>query len=125
MVAYHRSTAGRLMALALALPLLGGAIFPWNAAGVSFFTLPIIGGIGLAFMAAGLSLEDYPSNALAAALTLPFALSFYILLVGIIVPQAHSVVYAMAIGACALLAIAVRPQFPVRSAMSAQRERTA
>jgi len=125
MVAYHRSTPGRLMALALALPLLGGAIFPWNAAGAPFFTLPIIGGIALAFLAAGLSLEEYPSMVIAAILVLPVALFLYIPLVGIIVPQVHGVVYVMAAAACVLLAIAVRPRLPARSAMGAQREHAA
>jgi hypothetical protein len=125
MIAYHRSTPGRLMALALALPLLGGAIFPWNAAGAPFFTLPIIGGIALAFLAAGLSLEAYPSMVIAAILVLPVALFLYIPLVGIIVPLVHGVVYAMAAAACVLLAIAVRPRLPARPAVTAHREHTA
>ena len=125
MAAYHRSTPGRLMALALALPLLGGAIFPWNTLGVPFFMLPVIGGTALAFIAAGLSLEDYPSMAIAAMLALPVALFLYIPLVGIVVPQVHGVVYVMAAAACVLLAIAVRPRLPPRPAVSAQRQRTA
>jgi hypothetical protein len=125
MVAYHRSTPGRLMALALALPLLGGAIFPWNTLGVSFFTLPILGGIVLAFISAGLSLEGYPSKAIAAMLVLPVALFLYIPLVGIVVPQVHGVVYVMAAAACVLLAMAVRPRLPARPAVSAQRQHTA
>ena len=125
MVAYHRSTPGRLMALALALPLLGGAILPWNTLGVAFFTLPIIGGVVLAFIAAGLSLEDYPSMAIAAMLALPVALFLYIPLVGVVIPQVHGVVYVMAAAACVLLAIAVRPPLPTRPAASAQRQRTA
>jgi hypothetical protein len=113
------------MVLALALPLLGGAIFPWNAAGAPFLTLPVIGAIGLAFIAAGLSLETYPGMALWAALVLPFALFLYIQLVGIVVPQVHGLVYVMAAAGFALLAIAVRPRLPGRLGVTAQRERTA
>jgi hypothetical protein len=125
MIDYHRSTAGRLMALALALPLLGGAIFPWNTGAVPFFTFAIMGGVVLAFIAVGLSLGDYPSMAIAAMLALPVALFLYIPLVGIVVPQVHGVVYVMAVAACVLLAIAVRPQFPARPTATAHRERTA
>ena len=125
MVAYHRSTPGRLMALALASPLLGGAIFPWNAAGAPLFTLPIIVGIALAFVAVGLSVEEYPAMSIAAMLTLPVALFLYIPLVGVVVPQVHGVVYVMAASAFGLLAIAVRPRLPARPRVGAQRERTA
>jgi hypothetical protein len=125
MVAYHRSTPGRLMALALALPLLGGSIFPWNPAGVPFFTLPIIGGIALAFVAAGLSIEDYPAMAITAILALPVALFLYIPLVGIVVPQVHGMVYVMAAAACMLLAIAIRPALPARADLRARRMRAA
>src|SRR5687768_14133034 len=124
MVAYHRSIPGRLMALALALPLLGGAIFPWNTFGVPFFTF-IMGGTVLAFISAGLSLEDYPSKAISAMLVLPVALFLYIPLVGIVVPQMHGVVYVMAAAACVLLAMAVRPRLPARPALGARHQRTA
>jgi hypothetical protein len=87
--------------------------------------LPIIGGIVLAFIAAGLSLEEYPSMAIAATLVLPVALFLYIPLVGIVVPQVHGVIYVMAAAACVLLAIAVRPRLPARSAVTARRQRTA
>ena len=125
MVAYHRSTPGRLMALALALPLLGGAIVPWTAAGAPLFTLPIIGGIALAVIAVGLSVEEYPAMSIAAMLALPVALFLYIPLVGVVVPQVHGVVYLMAAAALGLLAIAMRPQLPARLAVRAQRHRTA
>ena len=109
MFAYFRSIQGRVLALAMVLPLAAGAIVPFTAQGVGSFTIPILVAICLAFFSVGLSVEEFPGAALTAVLTLPFALFFYILLIGIVVPQVHGFVYAMAAGACVLLAVAARP----------------
>jgi hypothetical protein len=115
MDSYYRSTPGRLLALAMALPLVAGATIAWDAASVGYYTLPVIVGISLAFIAAGLGVEDYPGESIAGVLVLPVALFLYVLLVGIVVPQVHAAVYVMAIAACALLAIAAKPGLLTRS----------
>ena len=93
---------------------------PCNAAGAPLFTFPIIVGIMLAFISAGLSLEDYPSMALAAILLSPVALFLYIPLVGILVPQVHGAVYVMAAAPCVLLVMAVRLRLPSRLTVGAR-----
>jgi hypothetical protein len=47
------------------------------------------------------------------------------LLVGVVVPQMHGAVYAMAIAACALVAIAARPGLPVARRTEARIAHTA
>ena len=120
MVRYFRSMQGRLLALAMALPLLGGAAVALTAVGVGFFTFPLVIGICLAFVAVGLSLEEYPGASITAILTLPPALFVYVILVGIVAPQIHGVAYAMAAGACTLLAIAAMPRFTMPAGREAR-----
>jgi hypothetical protein len=115
MDSYYRSIPGRLLAFALALPLVAGATIRWDAAGVGYYTLPVIIGISLAFIAVGLGAEDYPGESVAGVLALPVALFLYVLLVGIVVPQVHAVVYVMAAAACALLVIAAKPGLVARA----------
>jgi hypothetical protein len=113
MVQYFRSIQGRLLALGLALPLLAAAKVPFHAASIGFFTFPLIIGVCLAFFAVGMSLDEYPRASIAAIFTLPPALFFYILLVGVVAPMLHGVVYAMAAAACGLLVVAARPGLPL------------
>jgi FtsH-binding integral membrane protein len=113
MFQYFRSIQGRLLALGIALPLLAAAKVPFHAESIGFFTFPLIIGICLAFFAVGFSLDAYPRASIAAILLLPPALFLYVILVGIVAPMVHGVVYAMAAAACALLVIAARPGLPV------------
>jgi hypothetical protein len=125
MVSYFRSNPGRMLALAMALPLIVGAIVPFNADGVGYYALPLIVAISLGVVAVGLGLEDYPGATLTGIIGLPVALFLYVLLVGVVVPQLHSVVYAMAISGCALLVIAARPNAPAAPTLERQATRTA
>lgn len=109
MVQYFRSTQGRLLALAMALPLLAAAKVPFTAESIGLFTFPLITGICLAFFAVGFSLDTYPGASIASILLLPPALFLYVILVGVVAPLVHGVVYAMAAVACALLVVAARP----------------
>jgi hypothetical protein len=124
MVAYHRSTPGRLAAVAVALPLLTGAVFSFQKAALSSHALPLVGGLAIMFFAMGLGVDDYRRQSFTALLTLPFAVFFYLALVGIAVPVVLGLVYVMAIAGCALLTIAVRPGLPSTSAVEVRRERT-
>jgi hypothetical protein len=125
MFPYFRSTQGRLLALAMALPLASGAIVPFTAQGAGSFTIPILVAICIAFLTAGFSIEEFPGAALTAVLALPFALFFYILTIGIVVPQVHGVVYIMAAAACGLLAVAARPGLPAPRKTETRVPRTA
>ena len=125
MVSYLRSTPGRMIALAMALPLIAGAVIPFTAEGVGYYALPVMVGIVLAFVAIGLGLEEYPGETLTGIIGLPVALFLYVLLVGVVVPQVHGVVYAMAVAACALLAVAARAGVPARHRVERQVPHTA
>jgi hypothetical protein len=109
MSSYIRSSPGRLLAAALALPTAAAAVIPWNAENIGLFTVPIIGAIGLTVIAVGLSVEEFPWHALIATLFLPVALFLYVLLVSIVVPSAHVATYVLAAAALALLVMAARP----------------
>jgi hypothetical protein len=109
----------------MALPLITGAVIPFNAEGVGYYALPIIVAISLGFIAVGLSLDEYPGAALTGVIALPVVLFLYVLLVGVVAPQVHGVVYAMAIGACAQLAIAARPGLPTRPRAESRETSTA
>ena len=124
MVSYFRSTPGRLLAFALALPLITGAVVPFTAEGAGFYTLPVIVGISLAFVAIGLGLDDYPGATITGIIGLPVALFLYVLLVGVVVPQLHGVVYLMAIAGCALLVAAARPSARIAGTLRARAPRT-
>jgi hypothetical protein len=115
MVSYFRSNPGRMLALAMALPLIVGAIVPFNADGVGYYALPLIVAISLGVVAVGLGLEDYPGATLTGIIGLPVALFLYVLLVGV----------AMAISGCALLVIAARPNAPAAPTLERQATRTA
>jgi endonuclease/exonuclease/phosphatase (EEP) superfamily protein YafD len=125
MLPYFRSIQGRLLALAMALPLITGVIVPFNAEGMGYYALPVIVAICLGLFAVGLSLDEYPGAALTGIIVLPVALFLYVLLVGIVAPQVHGVVYAMAIAACILLAIAARPGLPAQPRSDARVPRVA
>lgn len=125
MFPYFRSFQGRLLAFAMALPLTVGAVIPFTAEGMGYYALPVVVAISLAFIAVGLGLEEFPGATVTAIIGLPVALFLYVLLVGVVAPQVHGVVYAMAIAACALLAVAARPGFPARTKTEARVPRTA
>jgi hypothetical protein len=109
MSSYIRSSPGRLLAAALAVPTAAAATIPWNPENVGLFTVPIIGAIGLTVFAVGLSVEEFPWHALIATLFLPVALFLYVLMVSVVVPSAHVATYALAAAALALFALAARP----------------
>ena len=112
MSGYFRSMQGRLLALAMALPLMAGVLGPFTAERVGYFTFPLVIGICLALIAVGMSLDEYPGASITAIFTLPPALFCYVLLAGIVAAQMRGVAYAMAAGGFALLAVAVRPRLP-------------
>ena len=122
---YFRSMQGRLLAVGMALPLLAGAKVPFTAENMGLFTFPLIIGVCLAFMAVGLSLEEFPRASITAIVTLPPALFLYVMLVGIVAPMFHAVVYAMAAAACVLLVVAARPGFLTPPKHQARVARTA
>jgi len=109
---YFRSGPGRLLAFALSIPMVTGAVLPWNADNVGSYTVPVIGAIALAVIAVGMSIDDYPGHAIIAMLFLPVALFLYIPLVGLLVPSVHAMTYVLAAAALALISMSVRPSLP-------------
>lgn len=112
MIRYFQSLPGRLLAFAMALPLVG-ALLPWHGAHAGPGALPLIGGLALAFVACGLSLEKHTSAALMTMFALPGAVFAYLGVVMLLVPLAHGLTYVMAGASLILIAIALRPSLPV------------
>jgi hypothetical protein len=109
---YFRSNPGRLLALALAIPLATGAVLPWNADNIGYFTAPIMGAIGLAVFAVGLSVDKHPGHAIIATLFLPVALFLYLPTLAFVIPAVPAVTYLLAAAAMMLMAVAARPGLP-------------
>jgi hypothetical protein len=111
MIRYFQSLSGRLMAFAMALPLVG-ALLPWHGAHAGPGALPLIGGLALAFVACGLGFEEHRTAAMTAMFALPGAVFAYLGVVMLLVPLAHGLVYVMAFAALVLLVVALRPSLP-------------
>jgi hypothetical protein len=118
MESYHQSVPGRMLAFAAAVLLATGAVLPFSAEGVSLYTLPIIGSISIAIISVGLGVSEHPYETILAILVLPVALFLYVLLVGVVVPALHAVVYPMAVGALLLSVVAARPGWFARPTLT-------
>ena len=124
MTSYLNSTPARLLALALAVPLLSGLALQLGA-GPTFYALPLVGALGLTFVALGLSVETHAGAAISVIIALPVVVFAFLATVGFLVPATPSVVYLMAALGCALLVVAVRPNFARSPMAPAMRPRKA
>ena len=111
---YLQSGPGRLLALAAALPLLGGALLPWHGEHAGAGALSLIAGLAVAFFALGLSIEKHSNDALAVMFALPGAVFGYLALVMLLIPRVPALTYALAAGALFLFAVAAHPSLPNR-----------
>jgi hypothetical protein len=82
---FHQSTAGRLLMVAVALPLATGACVIWTpqGSGMVWIIASVFAGIILGLVGIGLAVEEFDREAVAALLFLPPALLLYTPLVGI------------------------------------------
>ena len=82
---FEQSVAGRLLILAVALPLAAGTSATWDSAGhgMAWIIASIFAGILLSFVGIGLAIGEYDREAVAAVLFLPPALLLYTPLVGL------------------------------------------
>jgi hypothetical protein len=114
MIRYLQSGPGRLLALAAALPLMGGALLPWHGEHAGAGALSLIAGLSVAFFALGLSIETHGCPALAVMFALPGAVFGYLGLVMLLVPRIPALTYVLAAGALFLFAVAAKPSMPTR-----------
>jgi hypothetical protein len=108
MLRYFQSLPGRLLAFAIALPLVG-ALLPWHGEHAGLGALSLLAGLALAFVACGLSLEKHAAFAMTAMFAIPGAVFAYLGVVILLVPLAHGLVYLMALAALVLIVVALRP----------------
>ena len=106
---FQESVAGRLLTVAVALPLATGALTTWNpeGSGMALIIVSIIAGIVLAIVGIGLAIDENPHEAFGAILVLPPSMFLYVRFIHI-VASAPVVRVAMALAAVTLLAMAFR-----------------
>ena len=125
MESFEQTAQGRLLTLAVTLPLAVGACVPMR--GNAFDTLAItggvFGGIVLATFAVFTSMDDHPRYAIASILALPPAFLFYFPLLAL-AGQVPAIRVLMALVAAALLGILAKSALvrePVRHPLRARR----
>ena len=111
MNSFLQSVPGRILAVAVALPLAAGAWATWAAdGGMVWIIASVFAGIVLGIVGVGLAVEEFGKQAVAAVLLLPPALLLYTPLVSV-AAGAPAVRTIMALASMVLFAAALGPTF--------------
>jgi len=102
---FEESVAGRLLTLAVALPLATGALTSWGPGGSGMVWImgSVFAAIVMGIVGVGLAVDEFDREAVTAVLVLPPALFLYTPLVGI-AASVGAVRVAMGLVACVLFA---------------------
>ena len=114
MTRFRESASGRLMTLAVALPLATGAfatVNPGGPDGMLWCMASVFAGIMIVFVAIALALENYERQVLGAIMALPAGLLAYIPLLDI-ASEVRMVRAGMALGAIVLVGLALAGTLP-------------